>query len=345
MLMKEKAKVNKVDDQQVHARDRDRGKTPLLSVILATPAGYGTIRKTVSHLRSQTACGSLELILVGPPQALQGLGVEELSSFASYQVVRIEKFQSIGQANAAGIRQAAAPIVALAEDHCFPDPQWAENLIAAHQGPWAAVGPGVRNANPNTAVSWADLFIGYGPWLTPASSREAEFLPGHNTSYKREILLGYGDQLDTMMEAETVLHWDLREKGYRLYMESTASAAHTNFSLWSSWVPAQFFNGRLFAGARARQKPLPWCIVFALGSPLIPIVRLWRIWAGLPSQDLKIRFLSCLHALMIGLAIDGMGQMVGYAFGTGNALDKVARFEVDRFKHIREQDRLDILGN
>jgi len=318
---------------------------PLLSVILATPAGFHTIRKTVSHLRSQTVCGSLELVLVAPSQALPDLEAEELNEFACYQVVEIQKFQSIGQANAAGIRQAAAPIVALAEDHCFPDPHWAENLIAAHQGPWAAVGPGVRNANPNTAVSWADLFIGYGPWLTPAPSREAEFLPGHNTSYKREILLGYGDQLDAMMEAETVLHWDLGEKGYRLYMESTASVAHTNFSLWSSWVPAQFFNGRLFAGARARQKPLPWRIMFALGSPLIPIVRLWRIWAGLPSKDLKIRFLSCLHALMIGLAIDGMGQMVGYAFGTGNALDKVAKFEVDRFKHIREQDRLDILGD
>jgi hypothetical protein len=121
-------------------------------------------------------------------------------------------------------------------------------------------------------------------------------------------------------------------------MESTASVAHTNFSLWASWIPAQFYNGRLFAGARARQKPLPWRIVFVLGSPLIPIVRLWRIWAGLPSKQLKIRFLSCLHALIIGLTIDG------YALGAGNALDKVARYEVDRFKHIREQDRLDILG-
>ncbi|MFZ1744920.1 MAG: glycosyltransferase [Nitrospirales bacterium] len=333
-----------MDDRQVLARDMGQGKTPLLSVILATPVGYGTIRKTVSHLRSQTARLSLELVVVAPSKALLGLEVDQLNEFAGFQVVEIKRFQSIGQANAAGIRQAVAPIVALAEDHCFPDPQWAENLISAHQGPWAAVGPGVRNANPNTAVSWADLFIGYGPWLTPAPSREAEFLPGHNTSYKREILLGYGDQLDAMMEAETVLHWDLREKGHRLHMESTASVAHTNFSLWSSWVPAQFYNGRLFAGARARQKPLSWRIMFALGSPLIPIVRLWRIWAGLPSQGLKIQFLSCLHALMTGLAIDGMGQMVGYALGTGNALDKVARFEVDRFKHIREQDRLEILG-
>jgi len=337
--------MDMMNDQQADAGKGQKDTGPLLSVILATPAGYRTIQKTVSHLRSQTARASLELVIVTPSQSLLDLEANQLNEFAEYQVVEIQEFQSIGQANAAGIRQAVAPIVVLAEDHCFPDPQWAERLIAAHQGPWAAVGPGVRNANPNTAVSWADLFIGYGPWLTPSPSREAEFLPGHNTSYKRDVLLGYAEHLDPMMEAETVLHWDLREKGHRLYMESTATVAHTNFSLWTSWIPAQFYNGRLFAGARGRQKPLPWRILFALGAPLIPIVRLWRILAGLPSKDLKIRFLSCLHALMIGLTIDGMGQMVGYALGTGNALDKVAKFEVDRFKHIREQDRLEILGS
>lgn len=336
--------MSKVEDQHVHAPDIAKKHIPLLSVILATPAGFNAIRKTVSHLRSQTICSSLELVLVTPSQALPDLEAEELSGFARYQVVEIKKFQSIGQANAAGIRKATASIIALAEDHCFPDPRWAEKLIAAHQSPWAAVGPGVRNANPNTAVSWADLFIGYGPWLTPSPSREAEFLPGHNTSYKREILIGYADQLDSMMEAETLLHWDLRQKGHRLYMESSASVAHTNFSLWSSWIPAQFYNGRLFAGARTRQKGLAWRMVFVLGSPLIPVVRLWRIWAGLSSRELKGRFLGCQPALIIGLAIDGVGQMVGYALGTGNALDKVAKYEVDRFKHVRKQDRMEILG-
>jgi hypothetical protein len=329
---------------QKSVSQENRRNQPLLSVILATPTGYRTIRKTVSHLLSQTIRGSMELVIVAPSQERLEPEVDQLKKFANFLVVEIQAFQSIGQANAAGIRRATSSIIALAEDHCFPDPQWAERLLAAHQGPWVAVGPGVRNANPNTAVSWADLFIGYGPWLTPAPCRETEFLPGHNTSYKREVLLTYGERLEPMMEAETVLHWDLREKGHRLYMESTAGVAHTNFSLWASWIPAQFYNGRLFAGARSKEKPLAWRITFVLGAPLIPAVRLWRIWSGLPSQELKLRFFSCLPALIIGLAIDGIGQMIGYALGTGNALDKVSKYEVDRFKHVREQDRLKILG-
>lgn len=319
-------------------------KSPSMSVIIATPDRYVTIRKTILHLLSQTIRHQLEIVIVASSRENLRLDDRELAPFWSYQVVELGSIPSIGSANAEGIRRAKSLIVALAEDHCFPDPQWAERLLAAHRGPWAAVGPGVRNANPNTAVSWADLLIGYGPWLTPSPSREAEFLPGHNSSYKREVLLEYRDQLDRMMEAETVLHWDLRGKGHRLYMESTASVAHTNFSLWSSWLPAQYYNGRLFAGTRARQKPLTWRFVFTLGSPLIPAVRLWRIWAGLPSKELKGRFLRCIHSMVIGLAVDGVGQMIGYAFGAGNALERVGKYEMDRFRHVREQDRVDILG-
>ena len=327
-----------------HNRADTDGELPLLSVVLATPERYATIRKTIQHLLSQTIRDRVEIVVVAPSRESLQLDEAELAPFHGYQIVELRSHHSIGSANAAGIRRANASVVALAEDHCFPDPHWAEWLLAAHRGPWAAVGPGVRNANPNTVVSWADLLIGYGPWLTPAPSREAEFLPGHNTSYKRDVLLDYRDQLDSMMQAETVLHWDLRGKGHRLYMESAATVAHTNFSLWCSWLPAQWHNGRLFAGTRALGKPLSWRILFTLGAPLIPAVRLWRIWIGLPSKELRGRFVSCLPALAIGLLVDGIGQMIGYAAGAGNAREKVAQYESDRFRHVREQDRIDILG-
>ena len=42
----------------------------------------------------------------------------------------------------------ARPWWSLCEDHCFPADGWAEALVAAHQGPWAAVGPAFLNANP-----------------------------------------------------------------------------------------------------------------------------------------------------------------------------------------------------
>lgn len=315
---------------------------PLMSVVLVTPDHFQTIRQTLWRLRRQTVSGALEIVIVAPSREHLGLDESELAVFACYTVVEMGQIKSVGCANAAGIRRATAPIVALAEDHCFPDPDWAEKLIETHRGPWAAVGPAVRNANPRTVVSWADLFIGYNPWLLPTVAREVDFLPGHNSSYKREVLLRYGDALESMMDVETLLHWDLRAKGHRLYLEPAAGVAHTNFSLWSSWIPVQFYSGRLFAGMRAGPLSLWRRSAYVIGAPLIPVIRLMRIAASRRSGRLLDRFLRCLPALVIGLVLDGLGQMIGYAIGPGNAGAVVARFEFHRSRHITATDRREL---
>ena len=91
-------------------------------------------------------------------------------------------------------------------------------------------GPGVVNANPGSRVSWADFIIGYGPWAEPIDTGDVPFLPGHNSSYPREVLLDYGDRLESMLEAETVLHLDLGARGHRLLLCAAARRRHVNFS-------------------------------------------------------------------------------------------------------------------
>jgi GT2 family glycosyltransferase len=309
-----------------------------MSVVIATPDNFRTIRKTISHLSRQTVRDLLQIVIVAPSKQDLELDATRMHGFHGYEIVELGSIDSIGAANAAGIRRATAPIVALAEDHCFPDPEWAAKLIEAHNRPWAAVAPCVRNANPGTAVSWADLLIGYGPWLSPTTAREMDFLPGHNSSYKRDVLLRYGEQLDAMMSAETLLHWDLRAKGHQLYLEPAASTAHTNFSRWSSWLPVQFYNGRLFAGERARGMSGLRRLVYTVGAPLIPLVRLARI--GRAARHALVHHGHCVPAVVIGLAVDGIGQMFGYALGAGNALSKVACFEFKRIDHVISSDRM-----
>jgi predicted dehydrogenase len=315
---------------------------PLMSVVIVTPDDFRTIRKTMSHLQAQTVRERLEIVIVAPSRAGLCMDEQAMPGFARTTLVEAGQVTSIGRANAAGIRRATAPIVVLAEDHCFPDPNWAERLIAAHDGPWVAVGPGVRNANPGTCVSWADLFIGYGPWLIPADAKEADFLPGHNSSYRRDVLIDYGDRLEGMMEAETLLHWDLRARGYRLFHETSACVAHTNFSLWSSWLPLQFSNGRHFAACRARPMSRFQRSIYACGSPLIPAVRLSRMIRCVlqrRSGQLLGRLLTCLPAVTVGLILDACGQMMGYALGPGDSQDRLARYEFHRIRHITSRDR------
>jgi GT2 family glycosyltransferase len=318
---------------------------PEMSVILATPDNEKSIRRTIEHLRQQTVRNRLELVIVAPSKTQLNLAQTELEGFFKVLIVECGEITSIAKANAAGIRQATAPLVVLAEDHSFPVPGWAEALIEAHRKPWAAVGPVVRNANPATAVSWADFLIGYGPWLDPTPAGPIEFLPGHNSSYKRARLLDYGAELEAMMEAETVLHWDLRKKGHQLYLEPAAKTAHINFSLFSSWIKAQYHCGRVFAGTRIKTMSVLQRLLYIGGAPLIPFVRLWRILKETrrPGRS-EIGLLRVVPVLFLGLALDGLGQMAGYVFGIGSAKEKLANFEFHRHLHLSKRDRQAVAG-
>lgn len=145
-----------------------------------------------------------------------------------------------------------------------------------------------------------------------------------------------------MLEAETVMHLDLGARGHKLYLEPAARAAHTNFALLSSWLPVQFHAGRVFGAARARDWPAAKRLFYAAVSPLIPAVRLARCLRELLVRPGQPRLLATKIAPMLaaGLAVDGLGQLAGYLFGFGNAVQQMARYEFHRFRHIPESDRL-----
>ena len=309
---------------------------PALSVILATPDCYATIRKTIKHLRRQTVKHQLEIIIVAPSSSSLHADESELGDFFQVRIVEAGPMTSIGSANAKGIRQACAPIVALAEDHAFPAPGWAEALISAHQHPWVAVGPVIHNPNnPKNVIAWADILIGFGEYLAPRESGVVERLPGNNSSYKREVLLHYGSQLESMMENETLIHKDLRQKGYQLYLESAAQISHLNFERLSSFIVIKFLSGRIFGAARAKGWSLFYRLFFACGTPVIPLVRYRRYkkhWASLRKHQRLPR--GAISMAWFGLLISAMGEMIGCCFGAGQAVIKREKLEFHRLQHL-----------
>jgi hypothetical protein len=311
---------------------------PALSVILATPDSYQTIQATIRHLRKQTVKHLLELIIVAPSAGLSDADESELKDFFRVRIVETGSLTSIGSANARGIREATAPVVALAEDHAFPAPGWAEALIAAHKHPWAAVGPAIRNPNdPRNVIAWADFLIGFGEYLAPRESGVVERLPGNNSSYKRAVLLEYGTQLETMMETETLIQKDLRQKGHQLYLESGAQIAHLNFERLTSFVQVKYLSGRIFGAARAKHQSVFYRLLYAFGTPLIPLVRYRRYkrqWDVLRKQQnlpWGVRPMA-----WCGMMISATGELIGCCFGAGTAVTRREKFEFHRIPHLKK---------
>jgi hypothetical protein len=316
--------------------------SPALSVVLPTSRGLANVARTVRALQAQTVRDRIELVIVAPNERIT-LDPADIDGFAGVQVIGIDKVTlSSNRARAAGIRVARAPIIALAEDHSFPEPGWAEALLAAHaEGNWAAVGPAVCNANPATAISWANLLLEYGPWINPAARGAADHLPGHNSSYRRDLLLAYGKKLEPLMESESILQWDLRRQGHRLLIEPAARTHHLNFSTLSGSIMLRFNGGRLFASMRSAEWPLQKRLLYILGAPLIPLVRLGRSVAVLvqwPAQ--RRRLPRVLPVLAVMAVLDGLGELVGYATGPGASSSILGGIEFDRRRWLARRDQL-----
>ncbi len=312
---------------------------PALSVVLLAPDSWRALTTTLRHLRAQTEIARVEMIIVAASASRLGLDPAAVAGFARHRVVEVGPIRSLGHALAAGVHASSAALVAFAEDHAFPHPTWAAALIEAHRGPWAAVGPLMFNANPDTATSWADLLLGYGAWLDPARCGERDSLPGHNSCYRRQVLLEYGDRLAMLLEAETNLHWDLRRKGKRLYQARAVQTRHTNFSRMDSFAASCFWNGRVFGATRALEWDRKRRVLYAAASPLIPFVRLSRIVRETSSAVPRSTLVRALPSLVYGLVLDAIGQMLGYLQGVGRAAEHLSRMEANRADHVTATDR------
>jgi len=314
-----------------------------MSAIVITPDRYQTVDRLIRHLHAQTVRHELELVFVLPSELPFASDDPRLRDFAAVRIVRTGSMDSTARARALGISAATAPVIVLTEDHSLPDPDWAEALMRAHRDRWAVVGPAVKNGNPLSLLSWANFLIEYSEWLDPAPSGEVSHVPGHNSAYKKDVLLIYGEDLDRWLETESLLHWDLRSRGYRLYLESSARTQHLNFSRFFSSVALRFNAGRLFAGMRGAHWNVVRRLGYAAGSPLIPLVRLYRILRELrlPGRPTHL-ILPLLPLFLILLGIDAFGEMVGYLAGPGAAAHRIARvdFHREHFMNRRDQERL-----
>lgn len=304
-----------------------------LSVVMLTPDSGGSLRRTIAALGAQTISRAMELVFVAPVAADLRIDSRDLAVFGATEVVEIGPMTSTAAARAAGVRAARATLVAFAEDHCFPMPGWAEALVSAHRAPWAGVGPVMRNANPETATSWANLLVEYAPWLDPIPAGEYEHIPGHNSSYKRDVLLTCGDALAEILEAESILQWHLRDGGHRFAIEPAARTCHENFSKVGASFPLRFHSGRLFAASRAREWSVGRRAFYTCASPLIPALRLARTLPvarriGVPLTPRLVFLLALL------LTLDGLGELVGYATGSGGAMRRLTDLEFHRERYV-----------
>jgi len=310
---------------------------PAFSVVLVTPTDFDQIRETVHHLLAQTVLSQMELIVVAPSRDALGTETAELDRFPAHQIVEVGPILYRGQAAAEGIRVAQAPIVGLVEEHAFPEPGYAEALLRAHEGPWAAVSPVIRNANPESVISWVNYYRAYLGLAEPLEAGEMDNVAWHNSAYKRDLLLAFGDELGPLLDYEGDLLHALRKQGHRFYLEPDAQTRHQNVELFRSLLHLSYMKGRLGAASRVAAEGWPmWKrLVYVAGSPLIPLMYVPALRDGLTrTRQPAGRLARTLPFLSLSLAINAFGESIGLLGGAEGLKHKMEAYELNRSRYL-----------
>lgn len=310
-----------------------------LSAVVITPDGYSTIERTMRSLHSQTRRGEIEILLCAPTRDAAGPERPEWKDFAAFRILETGPVKIIAKVKALAMRVAQSPIVAFTEEHAFPEPGWADALIERHREPHAVVGPMMANPNPQLAISWANFIVEYGPWLEPAPAGLRQHLPGNNSCYKRDLLLAYGDRLEAMLDAESLLHWDLLAQGHTMYLETRAVTRHLNITQLAAFRRVHRQYGRMFAAQRSHDWNPIRKLIYGLGSPLIPLIRIARHWpdiqraAGVPRGNPAF-----WGYLLLALVESAFGEMLGYLAGPGASREHIFDLEFHRSRYVDPRD-------
>lgn len=304
---------------------------PLLTVILATDT-LQRVERVLQSLASQTIAEKIEIVLVmttsPDPDELERL----TKGTHSIQAIFVESIVPLAMARAKGVRIARSPFLFIAETHAYPDPELAERLIAALSSEWSVAVPGFRNANPNSGFSWAGFLSDYGAWSDTLAGGEIDRSPSHDAAFRRAVLLEFGDRLDKALTFGDELYVTLRQRGQRCYFESSAGIQHVNIDNFRSFASERYLSGVLIGGYRRERWNWPRRILYAGGSPLIPIVILSRIYKGVREVGRREKLpAGTMPAIFLGAAFKAAGEARGYLFGAPHSAEEgMTAFEVEK---------------
>ena len=312
-----------------------------LSVVVVVGSLRHRAQRTLEAILDEGGIDQLEVIIVDVADNPVPWG--EVNP--CIRVHRMPPSTLLSHARAEAVSIARAPLVAFLEEHTAPEPGWAEEIIASDDGLWAVAGTAIRHGNPGSPQSDASYQVSYGLFEPPVSGGEATVLPGHNSVYRRSILLDLGPSLPELFAIDTVLHEMLRREDRRLVMLSSGVVQHWNETTIRATLRGHWWFHRSYGARRARF--LDWSatrrLSYVILAPVIPVyaLLLWgrrRRNVGKPVLRPLLRLGPRMLLIHVASAV---AQAVGLMIGEGPSLMRFTDFELGEAARVDTPPHLD----
>lgn len=303
---------------------------PKLSILLPAMLGYESVRAALDSWEKQTRRDQLEILVLCP----DGLG--PTAAPPPGQVIVPVGTADLHESRAIGIHHASCDYVMLAEDHCLPDPNWAEAILDRLEEGWDAVGCALRPGNRTTCWAEGSFLIGYGEWMMPVTSGPVEVICGWNVTIRTQLALQLGPELAGELLLGAFLVRRLHQQGHRFYLEARAQMRHFDPPGLTRELYLLAIVGAGFGALRTRRWPLLARVVYPLAAPAVAFLHWKRAFvqyrragagAGLKPDSLA--------ATLVLASAWGLGEAAGAWLGTRRVAPFLWRTEV---KPVRRED-------
>lgn len=292
-----------------------------LSVVIAAVNGFPALKDCLGSLSQQSGVDELEVIVAN--RRSDGLGKVLRQKYPWVKLIEAPPHTTIPQLRALAFREVSAEVVAVLEDHCIVEKDWALRIIAAHEVDHPVIGGSVENAACERLVDWAAFFCEYSQAMKPMQGGEVDAVPGNSVSYKKWVLEQFRKDLEAG-EWDFVLHEHIKNGNIPLYSIPSITVYHKMSASLGWYLLQKFHFARSYAGKRFVDAKWPQRAVYGTGAFLLPILLLGRIVPGVWNKRkhrrellLSLPFLSMLFLSW------GLGEVAGYFFGTGSSPTKV----------------------
>jgi len=320
-----------------------------LAVIFAVRGRLSNVQKTLDCLITQTAADRIDLVVSANTPAL----LQEVEEYVlSRGVLANPRFllhqtPELATARLLAAKQVSAEILTLAEDHCFPEANFAEELLGVFDSSAEilAAAPVIHNPNPGSAVSRAYFLLAHGI-LNPAPgscrTEEAAGLPWHNTTYRRAAFLAAAREVG-LVQAEGLLQAEIRRHhpDARFVHCHHTVLRHVNIS---KLVPAfrhAFHGGRIFGAERAKYTRWGWVtrLQRVVLFPLVALLKMLRCASLLLDRASFSRTLTNIATACLLALAHALGEATGIASGIGKSATYYTDLDYDRARFLNPAER------
>jgi hypothetical protein len=300
-------------DLPLHLADMDHIESLELSVVVVVLAGGHHLVRCLEALRAQASPPSMELIVPHDDRIQES----ELprQRFPAVNFLHMPGEHSYAQLRTAAISTCRGRLIALTEDQCIPPEKWCANVVAAHDGPHAAVGGPVEKFRPDRPLNWAIYLRELGSYMPPIAEGPATALTDCNVSYKRAALAAIQPVWAEAFH-EPQVHGALRERGAGLWLSPALLTYQQRSLKLGPALAERYAFGRLYGGLRVGSVSMGKRLALIAASPLLPALLLFRVLSVVARKRRHIgACCAALPYLALFSLVWGWGEFVGYVTG------------------------------